>query len=163
LDRFQLAQIVMFGIETADQLIDAKGSFPDIPQQLAAGTSIGLEGFSIDGWIITFVFAAAAFEFPGSDLQTNSKPSTLAKLGLEKMSGVQPEISGFVDGLFDVLLRLGLHGRLEVADALTQAFCDFGNFFAPEKQYRNSKNHKKFRHSDGFKHRISLTLLTLLV
>jgi hypothetical protein len=64
----------MLGIETADQLVDIQGRFPNIPKKLTPLASFGDTGLPIDGWIVAFMFTATAFEFPRSDLQADPKP-----------------------------------------------------------------------------------------
>ena len=68
----------MPGIKPADELVQVHRTLPDFQQQAASGTSALDSAGAIDGWIVSLVLAATAFESSGSDLQRGSNSITLA-------------------------------------------------------------------------------------
>jgi hypothetical protein len=64
----------VFGVETADQMVQMQGGFPDFKHQAAsrAGAPYGAE--PIDRGVVSLVAGAAAVKFAGSDLHRFLSP-----------------------------------------------------------------------------------------
>jgi hypothetical protein len=70
-------EVVMAGVELADQLIQIEGGLPDLEEQLTALASTFYGALPVDWWVVSLVSGAAALELSGSDLQWSSNPYTL--------------------------------------------------------------------------------------
>jgi len=65
-------QIVMAGVERANEPVELQRGFPNLEQQTAALASVANSAPAIDGWVILLVAAAPAIEFARADLQALS-------------------------------------------------------------------------------------------
>ena len=68
-------EIIVTGIEFADQLVQLQRCLPDVEQKLAALASAFDGAGAVDRGIVAFVLAAAAIKLSGSYLQPSKLPS----------------------------------------------------------------------------------------
>jgi hypothetical protein len=71
-------QVVVIGVELANELIELEGGLPDLEKEVASRAAAAYGALAIDRGVISSVPGATAVELSGSDLQTSSRPYTVA-------------------------------------------------------------------------------------
>jgi hypothetical protein len=115
-------QIVVLGVESADELIELEGGFPDITQKTAAQAAPNDASASVDSGAVAFVPGAAAIELAGANFQ-----------------GSVVNRSDFLDFVLYVLyfLYLAFKRRLEIANTFSEAFRQFRYFLGAEQEHKD--------------------------
>ena len=70
--RCRALDIVVGGVETADEPVEIQGRFPDFEQKVTARAVAADTAKTIDRRIVSFVFGAAAVELASSNLQRDT-------------------------------------------------------------------------------------------
>ena len=70
--RRRALDIVVGGVETADEFVEVQGGFPDFKKEDTARAVTADTAKTIDRRIVSFVFGAAAVELASSNLQRDT-------------------------------------------------------------------------------------------